>query len=186
MTASAAAAINTIHHSGGRDDIDHQLNHLIIRQEQLFLPQDHKSAHKTSKPNSERKTMTARITIDGNLVADPDFGVGNSGTSWAHMRVASHERIRRDGEWVSTDPEFFNVTVFGEEAEAAANHLHKGDRVDLTGRVQLETFDRRDGSTGAAIKVYARTISKHEDRPAQAAGPFWGLVDDPDHPGQQS
>jgi len=124
--------------------------------------------------------MTARITIDGNLVADPDFGVGNSGTSWAHMRIASHERIRRDGEWVSTDPEFFNITVFGEAAEAAANELHKGDRVDLTGRVQLETFDRRDGTTGAAIKVYARAVSKHEDRPSNAAGgPAWGLNDDP-------
>ena len=57
--------------------------------------------------------MTARITVDGNLVADPDFGVGDSGTSWAHLRVASHERIRRDGEWISTDPEFYNVTLFG-------------------------------------------------------------------------
>ena len=77
--------------------------------------------------------MTARITIDGNLVADPDFGVGDSGTSWAHLRVASHERIRRDGEWVSTDPEFYNVTLFGAAAETAANDLHKGDRVTVAG-----------------------------------------------------
>ena len=53
--------------------------------------------------------MTARISIDGNLVADPDFGVGDSGKSWAHLRVASHERMRRDGEWHSTGPEFYNV-----------------------------------------------------------------------------
>ena len=107
--------------------------------------------------------MTARISIDGNLVADPDFGVGDSGKSWAHLRVASHERMRRDGEWVSTDPEFYNVTLFGAAAETAANELHKGDRVSIEGRPQLETFDRRDGTTGAAIKVYARKALKIDD-----------------------
>ena len=66
----------------------------------------------TQKPlpiqNEGQTIMTARISIDGNLVADPDFGVGDSGTSWAHLRVASHDRIRRDGEWVSTDAEYYN------------------------------------------------------------------------------
>ena len=110
--------------------------------------------------------MTARISIDGNLVADPDYGVGDTGTSWAHLRVASHERVRRDGAWVSTDPEFYNVTVFGAAAETAANDLRKGDRVSIEGRPQVETFDRRDGSTGAAVKVYARKAVKIDDGPA--------------------
>ena len=104
--------------------------------------------------------MPTRISIDGNLVADPEFGVGDSGASWAHLRVASHERVRRDGEWVSTDPEFYNITLFGPAAENAANELHKGDRVTVQGRPQLETFDRRDGTPGAAVKVYARTITR--------------------------
>ena len=101
--------------------------------------------------------MSARITIDGNLTADPDFGVSNAGTSWAHLRVASHERVKRNGEWTSTDPEFFNITLFGKAAEDAADSLHKGDRVTVEGRPELEMFDRRDGSTGATIKVYARS-----------------------------
>lgn len=106
--------------------------------------------------------MTARITINGNLVADPDFGIGDSGTSWAHLRVASHERIRRDGEWISTEPEFYNVTLFGAAAETAADDLNKGDRVTVQGRPQLETFDRRDGTQGAEMKVYARNVTKTE------------------------
>ena len=106
--------------------------------------------------------MTARNTVEGNLVADPDFGVGDSGTSWSHLRVASHERIRRDGEWISTDPEFYNVTLFGVAAETAANDLRKGDRVSVQGRPQLETFDRCDGTHAAEMKVYARTVAKTE------------------------
>jgi len=128
--------------------------------------------------------MTARISIDGNLVADPDYGVGDSGKSWAHLRVASHERMRRDGEWVSTDPEFYNVTLFGAAAETAANTLHKGDRVNVQGRPQLEVFDRRDGSTGASIKVYARTAvpvdtTSDRDTGSLEAGPETAPVEAP-------
>ena len=132
-------------------------------------------------------TISARITIDGNLVADPDYGVGDSGKSWAHLRVASHERMRRDGEWVSTDPEYYNVTLFGSAAETAANTLHKGDRINIEGRPQLETFDRRDGTAGAAIKVYARSAVPYENSPTSAArsrgvDEVMIRIDDPDNP----
>lgn len=116
--------------------------------------------------------MSARITIDGNLTADPDFGVSNTGTSWAHLRVASHERVKRNGEWTSTDPQFFNVTIFGKAAEDAGDTLHKGDRVTVEGRPELELFDRRDGSTGGVVKVYARTVTltTNDDTPAVGSG----------------
>jgi single stranded DNA-binding protein len=114
--------------------------------------------------------MSARITIEGNLTADPDFGVSNSGVSWARLRVASHERVKRNGEWESTDPEFFDVTLFGKTAEDAGDHLHKGDRVTVEGRPELEMFDRRDGSTGATIKVYARAVTLADDRTTDTAG----------------
>ncbi|WP_420122386.1 single-stranded DNA-binding protein, partial [Nakamurella sp.] len=116
--------------------------------------------------------MSARITIEGNLTADPDFGVTNAGTSWARLRVASHDRVKRNGEWTSTDPDFFNVTMFGRAAEDAGDTLHKGDRVTVEGRPELELFDRRDGSTGAVVKVYARTVTltTTDDTPAVGAG----------------
>ncbi len=114
--------------------------------------------------------MSARITIEGNLTADPDFGVSNSGVSWARLRVASHERVKRNGEWESTDPEFFNVTLFGKTAEDAGDHLHKGDRVTVEGRPELEMFDRRDGSTGATIKVYARAVTLADDPTTDTTG----------------
>jgi single stranded DNA-binding protein len=114
--------------------------------------------------------MSARITIEGNLTADPDFGVSNSGVSWARLRVASHERVKRNGEWESTDPEFFNVTLFGKTAEDAGDNLHKGDRVTVEGRPELEMFDRRDGSTGATIKVYARAVTLADDHTTDTGG----------------
>jgi len=122
-------------------------------------------------PHDGRVTLSARITIDGNLTADPDFGVSTAGTSWAHLRVASHERVKRNGEWTSTDPEFFNVTLFGKAADDAGDTLHKGDRVTVEGRPELELFDRRDGSTGAVVKVYAGSVTlTNDDGPADRNG----------------
>ncbi len=88
-------------------------------------------------------------------------------------------------------PEFYNVTLFGAAAETAANELNKGDRVSIEGRPQLETFDRRDGTAGAAIKVYARKALKIDDsagteratadRDVNNGEPIV-RIDDPDNP----
>jgi len=105
--------------------------------------------------------MTAHITIDGNLAADPEFGVADSGKSWARLRVASHERLRqRDGSWSSGPAQYYQVALFDQAAEQASNDLHKGDPVTVTGRLDVEEFERRDGTTGTALKVYAREVGK--------------------------
>ena len=104
-------------------------------------------------------TMTAHITIDGNLAADPEYGVSDAGKSWARLRVASHERLRgRDGNWVSGPAQYYQVAVFDTGADDAANTFHKGDPVSVTGRLTVEEFDRRDGSKGYALKVFARQV----------------------------
>jgi len=115
-----------------------------------------------------QRIMTARISIDGNLVADPDFGVGDSpekvgpAFGWPAMNgcagTASGCPPNRSS---TTSP----CSLFGSAAETAANDLSKGDRVSIEGRPQLETFERRDGSAGAVIKVYARKALKVEDSP---------------------
>ena len=57
-------------------------------------------------PHASRSTATSPpIPTSGSATPEP---------SWAHLRVASHERVKRNGEWTSTDPEYFNITVFGQ------------------------------------------------------------------------
>ena len=114
--------------------------------------------------------MTAHITIDGNLAADPEFGVADSGKSWARLRVASHERLRqRDGSWTSGPAQYYQVALFDQAAEQASNDLHKGDPVTVTGRLDVEQFERRDGTHGTALKVYAREIGKTVRGPDRTA-----------------
>jgi single-strand DNA-binding protein len=41
---------------------------------------------------------------------------------------------------------FFNCTAFGKTAEAIANYAHKGSKVLIDGKVQLGSYEKKDGS----------------------------------------
>lgn len=101
-----------------------------------------------------------RVTINGNLAAEPTYGVADSGRSWARLRVASNERVRgADGGWTDAPPVYTEVVLFGARAENAVNTMQVGDPVLVKGRPEVETFARRDSSMGAALKVFASSVT---------------------------
>lgn len=76
--------------------------------------------------------------------------------------VATTER-QKDGEEKTT---WFNVVSFGDNGEFLSTNLAKGDRVAVTGRIELETYDKRDGTPGASLKVVADTVVPLTDKRA--------------------
>ena len=80
-----------------------------------------------------------RVTIVGNLTRDPELRGLPSGGSVCSLRVAVNERRKngQTGQWDDV-PNFFNVTVFGNSADATAKFLTKGRQVavELLQRVQ--------------------------------------------------
>lgn len=100
-----------------------------------------------------------RTTIVGNLAADPVVGYTATGNLWVRLNVASHERIRgADGAWTNSEPTYTETVMFGPRAAAAAE-MNKGDRVEVAGKPEIETFTRRDGTAGAAMKVIATSVA---------------------------
>lgn len=76
------------------------------------------------------------ITIAGNLVADPELTIGESGTPHAKLRVAVNQRIQNpDGTWRDGEPVFHNVSAFRMLAENASTSLKKGDPVTVSGNL---------------------------------------------------
>ena len=107
-----------------------------------------------------------RISIAGNVAAEPTFGLTQDGRSWARLRVASHERVRdAAGQWSSTPPSYTEVVLFGRTAEDAANTLQIGDPVLVQGRPEVQAFTRRDGAPGAGLKVFATTVTRRDTEP---------------------
>jgi single-strand DNA-binding protein len=97
-----------------------------------------------------------RVVIVGNLTRDPELRNTPSGTAVCSLRVAVNSR-RKDqtGQWVDK-PNYFNVTVFGQQGENCAQYLSKGRPVAVDGRLEIvaETVQflgsRGDGEGGGA------------------------------------
>jgi single-strand DNA-binding protein len=89
-------------------------------------------------------------TITGNLTRDPELHDA-SGSTVCRMGVAVNGF--KDGDVV-----FVDVSVWGKSAQACADHLGKGSAVATTGRASLRTWDKQDGTQGAAIRLDANDV----------------------------
>ena len=98
------------------------------------------------------------ISITGNLVADPELTISESGVAHAKLRVAVNQRIQgTDGTWRDGEPVFHNVSAFRALAENVANSLKKGDPVHVAGELEFRAYDK-DGEQRESRRIVAETI----------------------------
>jgi single-strand DNA-binding protein len=94
------------------------------------------------------------ISIEGNLVADPDYGESQNGTKFAKFTVAVTDRKLEDGKWVDGDTQYHRTTVFGRTAENVRDSLSKGDAVLVTGNLEFRHWideNTQESRTGTEI-----------------------------------
>jgi single-strand DNA-binding protein len=100
-----------------------------------------------------------RVVLTGNLTTDPELRSLPSGTSVCNLRVACNTR-RKDsssGEWVDK-PNFFNVTVWGAQAESVARYLSKGRAVAVDGRLEWREWEAQEGAKRQAVDIIADSV----------------------------
>lgn len=101
----------------------------------------------------------SQATVVGNLTRDPELRFTNSGMQVTSFGLAVNYRRqnKQTGEW-DEETSFLDVTCFGQMAENVAESLTKGSRALVTGRLQVRTYDRRDGGTGTSVEVIADEV----------------------------
>ena len=98
------------------------------------------------------------VSINGNLVADPELSYGESGIAHAKLRVAVNQRFQAaDGTWRDGIPVFHNVSVFRALAENVAASLKKGDPVIVTGDLEFRSYEK-DGTQHEARRIVAEAV----------------------------
>lgn len=112
------------------------------------------------------------VVIVGNLTRDPELRTIPSGTSVCEIGVAVNEREKVGESWEDR-ANFFDVTVWGKQGEAVANHLSKGSQVAVQGRLRYESWEDKDGGgKRSKIKVVAQSVqflgSKNDSSGASA------------------
>ncbi len=99
-----------------------------------------------------------RVTLVGRLTRDPELRHTGGGTAVCSMRLAVSSRAQDEsGNW-GDKSNFFDVTVFGRQAESVSNYLAKGRRVGVDGRLSWREWTAQDGSKRQNVEVIAQDV----------------------------
>jgi single-strand DNA-binding protein len=99
------------------------------------------------------------ITLVGNLTADPELRVTNSGKQVCNLRVACNERKKNEaGEWVDGESVFLDVSCW-KNPESINSTLAKGSKVLILGTLRANDYEK-DGVRIRGYRVNADEVSK--------------------------
>ena len=105
-----------------------------------------------------------RVTLVGRLTRDPELRHLPSGNPVLQLGIAVNGRQKDEtGNWVDK-PNFFDVKVFGNQAEMLATHLAKGRRIGVDGRLDWSSWEATDGSKRSKVEVVAQSVQFLDSR----------------------
>ena len=90
------------------------------------------------------------VTAVGNLASDPVQKETTTGTKVTNFTLLAT---------IQEETTQFDCVVWGNRGDVVMDFLKKGNQITISGSGQLNTFERRDGSSGASIKVRVNDFS---------------------------
>src|SRR5262245_64232649 len=103
-----------------------------------------------------------RVVLVGNLTRDPELRHTPSGTAVCSLRLAVNTR-RKDaatGEW-GEKPNYFDITVWGNQGENCAQYLSKGRPVAVDGRLDRKSTRLNSSHLGISYAVFCLKKKKN-------------------------
>ena len=92
-----------------------------------------------------------KLTIIGNLTADPELRTTPEGKNVCNFTVAvNRRRANADGE---READFFRVSVWNERADLCAKYLQKGKKVAVEGSAYASAYMGNDGKPKASLEL---------------------------------
>jgi single-strand DNA-binding protein len=88
-----------------------------------------------------------RVTLLGNLGADPEFRTTPNGQSVATLNLAtSYSYKDKNGEW-QEQTDWHRLVCWERMAEIARDYLNKGSKIYVEGRLRSRSYEDKDGVT---------------------------------------
>jgi len=100
-----------------------------------------------------------RVVLSGRLTRDAELRALPSGTSVLSIRFAFNTRGKnaQSGQW-EDQPNYIDVSMFGDRAERLQQYLTKGTHIGVDGRLRWREWEANDGSKRSAIDIVADDI----------------------------
>jgi single-strand DNA-binding protein len=123
-----------------------------------------------------------KVLLIGNLGRDPEMRYTPNGKPVTSFSLAATRN------WVSADgerhdeTEWFNVVAWGNLAEICNQHLNKGQKVYVEGRLQTRSWEDGNGQKHFRTEVVANEMIILTDRPEQSESLNSARIDTGDIP----
>jgi single-strand DNA-binding protein len=93
------------------------------------------------------------VILLGNLTRDVELKQTASGSSVANFSLAMNERYKDSaGNW-QEKPVFVEIVAWGNRGEAIAKYFHKGSKILINGRLQLDQWENEAGEKRSKLRV---------------------------------
>lgn len=110
-------------------------------------------------------SLLNKVVLIGRLVRDPELRyTQNEGVPVANFSIAVDRPFSNQKGEKETD--FIRIVAWKKQAENCASYLSKGRLVAVEGRLQIRSYEDREGNKRTAAEVVARNVVFLESRRA--------------------
>jgi single-strand DNA-binding protein len=99
-----------------------------------------------------------KVMLIGNLGADPEMRFTANGSAVTNFRMAVGRTFRTPDGDRRDETEWFSVVCWNKLAEIVGQHLRKGRKVYVEGRLQTRSWDGPDGQKRYRTEVIANQV----------------------------
>ncbi len=97
-----------------------------------------------------------KVYLIGNLTRDPEVSATSSGVSVCRFSIAVNRSFTNaDG---NREADFFNITVWRNQAENCGKFLKKGSKVAVVGSLQNRSYEDKDGIKRTVTDIVANEV----------------------------
>jgi len=112
--------------------------------------------------------MLNRVILIGRLTKDPELRYTPNGVAVTNFTLAVERNFKNAQGEKETD--FFQCSVFKQLAELCANYLAKGKLCSIDGRIQIRTYNDKDGQKHWVTEVIGENVQFLSPKDGGAVG----------------
>lgn len=109
-----------------------------------------------------------KIILTGRLTKDPDVKYTNSGKNVTNFTLAVDRVFAGKDKEKETD--FINIVTWNKTAEFCGNYLNKGSKILVEGRLQIRSYEDKDGQKKYVTEVVAESVENLTTKAEQQKG----------------
>jgi len=98
-----------------------------------------------------------KVVLMGRLTRDPELRYSAAGLAICEFSMATHYHFKVHDE-IKDDVCFVDIVIFGKPGESSKEHLSKGSRVLIDGRLLQRRWESPEGKKRSKHEVVANTV----------------------------